>query len=56
MCVCSLEYGGGREFVAARDLEPGTLILVGKPVVDWPEEQIGAELGLASVCHILEQH
>ena len=54
VCVNSLEYGGGREFVAERDLEPGTLILVEKPVVDWSEEQIGAELGLVSIFHILE--
>ena len=54
VCVHSLEYGGGREFVAARDLDPGTLILVEEPALEWPQEQIGAELGLMSVYHILE--
>jgi hypothetical protein len=54
-CISSLEYGGGREFVAARDLEPGTLILVEEPALEWPQDQIGSELGLTSVYHILEQ-
>ncbi|KAI2511466.1 SET domain-containing protein [Fragilaria crotonensis] len=54
-CVSSLEYGGGREFVAARNLEPGTLILVEEPALEWSQDQIGSELGLTSVYHILEQ-
>lgn len=55
ICVSSLECGGGRGFVAARDLEPGTLIMVEEPIIDWPEEQIGKELGSVSIYHILNQ-
>lgn len=54
-CVYSKEYGGGRGFVATRDLDPGTLILLEEPVIEWPKEQIGAELGIVSIFHILEQ-
>lgn len=54
VCVSSLECGGGRGYVATRDLEPGTLVIVEQPVIEWPEEQLGKELGLVSVLHILE--
>ena len=55
MCVYSQECGGGRGFVATRDLEPGTLILLEEPVIEWPKQQIGVELGIVSIFHILEQ-
>ena len=29
------EFGGGRAFVAQRDLEPGTLVLLEEPLVTW---------------------
>jgi SET domain len=54
-CVYSQDYGGGRGFVATRDLDPGTLIIVEEPVIEWPKEQLGAELGVVSILHILEQ-
>jgi hypothetical protein len=54
LCVYSQQYGGGREYVAKQDLAPGTLILVEEPIIQWAENQIGAELGLVSVCNILE--
>jgi SET domain len=52
--VSPLSYGGGRGYVAGQDLSPGTLILVEKPVVPWPTEQLGRGLDLVSVCQILE--
>jgi hypothetical protein len=55
LCVSSIEYGGGRGFVASRDLPPGTLILVERPLIVWPQEQIGSELGLVSIRHVLEK-
>lgn len=52
-CAALHEYGGGRAFVAERDLQPGTLIVVEKPSIEWPPDQVGKELGLVSVRHIL---
>ena len=47
--------GGGRGYVAYIDLPPGALVLVEEPLVDgWSEGQLGRELGLESVRHILE--
>jgi hypothetical protein len=50
--------GGGRGYVLSRDppdaeMPAGTLALVEAPLIEWPEEQIGHELGLISVQHIL---
>ena len=50
--VNETEIGGGRGYIATRDLPPGTLLLVEKPIFHWPEEQIGRELGLVSILHI----
>ena len=50
--VNETEMGGGRGYIATRDLPPGTLLLVEKPIFHWPEEQIGRELGLVSILHI----
>ena len=41
--------GGGRGYVASRNLEPGTLLLVEQPIFTWPQDQIGKELGLQSI-------
>jgi hypothetical protein len=53
----SLEVeGGGRGYVASRDLSPGTLVLVEEPLVDgWPETQIGRRLGMESIKYILKR-
>ena len=47
------QYGGGRALVASRDLSPGTLILVETPLIEWPDTQLGQELGLVSIAHII---
>lgn len=52
VAVNETEIGGGRGYIATRDLPPGTLLLVEKPIFHWPEEQIGRELGLVSILHI----
>eukprot|EP00934_Nitzschia_sp_Nitz4_P002928 Nitzschia sp. Nitz4//scaffold122_size67431//46036//47592//NITZ4_006090-RA/size67431-processed-gene-0.45-mRNA-1//-1//CDS//3329534418//2918//frame0 len=52
--VSSLPVGGGRGYVATQTLPPGTLVLVEELAVEWPQEQIGRELDLISVSHILE--
>lgn len=52
--VSSLPVGGGRGFVATSHLEPGTLVLVEKPVMTWSEAQIGKALDLISVKQILQ--
>ena len=44
--------GGNRGYIAARDLPPGTLLLVEEPIYTWPSAQIGEELGLASIMEI----
>jgi hypothetical protein len=51
--VASLPFGGGRGFVATRNLAPGTLILVEEPVTEWSDEQIGKALDLVSVLQLL---
>ena len=48
--------GGGRGYVATRNLDPGTLLLVERPVFTWPTEQLGKELGLVSILHIIRAH
>ncbi|KAL3817709.1 hypothetical protein ACHAXA_011545 [Cyclostephanos tholiformis] len=50
------EAGGGRGYVASRDLPPGTLILVEEPLVEgWSERQLGRRLGMESIKHIMER-
>lgn len=52
--VASLPFiGGGRGFIATRNLPPGTLILVEAPVMEWSDEQIGNALNLISVGQLL---
>jgi hypothetical protein len=47
--------GGGRGYVAAQDLPPGTCVLVEEPFVNgWSEQQLGKSLGLESIHHLLE--
>jgi hypothetical protein len=46
-------FGGGRAYVASRDLPPGTLVLVEEPIVKWPSDQLGKPLDLISVKHFL---
>ena len=46
-------FGGGRAYVASRDLPPGTLVLVEEPIVKWPTDQLGKPLDLISVKHVL---
>jgi hypothetical protein len=47
---------GGRGYFAIADrIPPGTLLLVEKPLMTWPEEQIGKPLSLVSVLHALQQ-
>lgn len=52
--VSNLPVGGGRGYVALTDLKAGTLILVEKPIMEWSEEQLGNELNLLSVRHLLK--
>lgn len=49
-----LSVGGGRGFVATRNLAAGTLVLVEEPVMTWSDAQIGKALDLISVKQILE--
>jgi len=51
--VSSLPFGGGRGFVATRNLAPGTLVLVEEPVMEWSDAQIGKALDLVSVRQLL---
>mmetsp|Transcript_4244 Transcript_4244/g.8121 ORF Transcript_4244/g.8121 Transcript_4244/m.8121 type:complete len:569 (+) Transcript_4244:120-1826(+) len=51
--VESTDVGGHRGYIATEDLKPGTLLLVEKPLFEWPEEQLGKELGLFSVQALL---
>jgi hypothetical protein len=52
--VSCLPVGGGRGFVATRDLAPGTLVLVEEPVMEWSDAQIGKALNLVSVEQLLQ--
>ena len=52
--VSELPFGGGRGYVASRNLDAGTLVLVEEPMLEWPPEQLGNKLDLISVLHILE--
>jgi hypothetical protein len=54
LLVSLAEVGGGRGYVAARDLEPGTLVLVEEPAMKWPEEQLGRALDLISIRYLME--
>ena len=49
MLVSSLPVGGGRGYVALKDLTPGTLVLVEEAIMAWPGEQLGQPLTLESV-------
>lgn len=50
-----VDEGGGRGYVASRDLPPGTCVLIEEPLVEgWSREQRGRRLGLESVRHLLE--
>jgi hypothetical protein len=52
--VSSLPVGGGRGYVASRQLEPGTLVLVEEPIMTWPPKQLGQALDMSSVQNLLE--
>lgn len=58
--LASMEsVGGGRGYVAHFEtsgaaLPAGTLVMLEEPLLEWPVEQIGRELGLVSVRHIVE--
>ena len=52
--VSCLPVGGGRGFVATRNLTPGTLVLVEEPVMTWSDAQIGKALDLVSVEQLLK--
>jgi len=53
----TLEEGGGRGYVAAEELSPGTCVLIEEPVVrGWSEQQIGTRLGLESIKYLLEMN
>lgn len=54
MILVSLDgVGGGRGYVASRNLDPGTLVLLEEPAMKWPDEQLGRPLDLISVRHLL---
>ena len=44
--------GGGRGYVATRNLQPGTLLLVERPIWTWPPEQHRRELSFLSILNI----
>ena len=52
--VSNLPYGGERGYVATSDLPAGTLVMVDKPIMEWPEEQLGKELSLLTVKYLLD--
>ena len=52
--VSNLPYGGERGYVATSDLPAGTLVMVDKPIMEWPEEQLGKELNLLTVKYLLD--
>jgi SET domain len=54
--VSLMGVGGGRGYVAAQNLEPGTLVLVEEPAMPWPQEQLGRPLGLISIRHLILEH
>jgi hypothetical protein len=54
MLVAKLPFGGGRGYIAVKRLDPGTLVLVEEPMMEWPSEQLGAQLDLISVRCLLE--
>jgi hypothetical protein len=54
LLVSSLPVGGGRGYVASRNLEPGTLVLVEELIMTWPPEQLGQPLDMSSVQNLLE--
>mmetsp|Transcript_4384 Transcript_4384/g.9890 ORF Transcript_4384/g.9890 Transcript_4384/m.9890 type:complete len:570 (+) Transcript_4384:292-2001(+) len=44
--------GGGRGYVATRNLQPGTLLLAERPIWTWPPEQHRRELSFLSILSI----
>jgi hypothetical protein len=52
--VSALPFGGGRGYVASRRLEPGTLVLVEEPIMEWPPEQLGEKLDIISIQRLLQ--
>lgn len=60
--LASMEsVGGGRGYVAhiatatsGDALPAGTLVMLEKPMLEWSSQQIGRELGLVSVRHVVE--
>jgi hypothetical protein len=52
--VEELPVGGGRGYIATETLPSGPLVLVKEPMMTWPEEQLGKQLSLLSVKHLLE--
>jgi hypothetical protein len=60
--LASLEsVGGGRGYVAhlaattnGALLPAGTLVMLEEPMLEWPRQQIGRELGLVSVRHVVD--
>jgi len=52
--VASLPYGGGRGYVASRNLAAGTLVLVERPVISLPTDQWGDQLDLCTVLSLFE--
>ena len=55
MLVSSLPVGGGRGYVALKDLKPGALVLVEEAIMSWPDEQLGQPLTLESVQRLFHQ-
>jgi SET domain len=51
--VSALPFGGGRGYIATKDLKPGTLVMVEKSIMTWPDEQLGTSLTLSSVHRLL---
>jgi hypothetical protein len=48
------KFGGGRGYIASKDVAPGTLMLVEKPVLSWPlDYQDDTEFGLSTVQAVL---
>mmetsp|Transcript_7458 Transcript_7458/g.18496 ORF Transcript_7458/g.18496 Transcript_7458/m.18496 type:complete len:601 (+) Transcript_7458:68-1870(+) len=55
MDLISVAEGGGRGYIAAQDLPPGTCVLIEEPLVKgWSDRQMGRRLGLESIQHLLQ--
>lgn len=48
------KFGGGRGFCALKNLDPGTIILIEEPVMEWAEDQVGKKLNLSTIQCLLE--